>query len=264
MAELAFQDRLQPALLDRLSDDMRSIPVVEVRASRALLAERAVTVDAIELAVRPFGLRPWRPEQDARSRNAASPEPDEYRVLQFSGPVDGASLARVRSAPVAARGQPLTLQQLGEVVARTVINSSLEPAEQRVVSMRKLRESVLRDLGWLLSTASFDTGRSLAAWPEVERSVLNYGLPSVAGLGAVGQDPVAAARRLQRALEYFEPRLRQIRVTPDLESAPTDGHALAFRIEAELWGQPTPQRLTLRTQIDVETADVVITDAEPR
>jgi hypothetical protein len=29
-----------------------------------------------------------------------------------------------------------------------------------------------------------------------------------------------------------------------------------------LWGQPTPQRLLLRTQIDLESADVLITDTE--
>jgi len=262
MAELAFQDRLQPALLDRLSDDMRSIPVVEVRTSRTLLAERAITVDAIELALRPFGLRPWRPERDPRHRAADRTKPDEPVVLHFSGPVDSASLTRVRSAPVAARGEPVALQQVAEVSARTVINFSIESAEQRVVSMRKLRESVVRDLGWLLGTASFDSDRSLARWPHVERSVLNYGLPSVAGLKAVGLDRAEAARRLQKALQYFEPRLTKIRVTPDENRAPADGHSLAFRIEAELWGQPTPQRLMLRTQIDVETADVVITDAE--
>jgi type VI secretion system protein ImpF len=41
-----------------------------------------------------------------------------------------------------------------------------------------------------------------------------------------------------------------------------DRNALVFRVEAELWGQPTPQRLLLRTQIDIESADVMITDTE--
>ena len=68
MAELAFQDRLQPALLDRLSDDMRSLAVIEVRSSRAQLAEQGISVDAIEFALRPFGLRPWRAERSVRER----------------------------------------------------------------------------------------------------------------------------------------------------------------------------------------------------
>jgi len=255
MVELAFQDRLQPALLDRLSDEMRSIPVVEVRTSRALVAERGISVEAIELAVRPFGLRPWRPERETRTGKS-----EEELVLRFSGPVDGATLARVRTAPVATRGEPSALQQFAEVISRMVINLSIESAEQRVVSMRRLRESVVRDLGWLLSAASFDSSRSLAAWPEVEKSVLNYGLPSLAGRRTSGLDRMESAKRLRKVIETFEPRLSNVQVTPELDR--TDGHAIAFRVEAELWGQPTPQRLMLRTQIDVETANVAISDSE--
>lgn len=154
------------------------------------------------------------------------------------------------------------VREFAEVGSRTVINLNPEAPEQRVVSMRKLRESVLRDLNWLLSTASFDTGRSLEGFPAVERSVLNYGLPSVAGRRVSGLDPAEIARRMQRTLEFFEPRLSQVRVTPEPQDTQSDGHALRLRIEAELWGQPLPQQLLLRTQIDVETTDVVVTDAE--
>jgi len=257
MAELAFQDRLQPALLDRLSDDMRALVVIEVRTSRSQLAALGITVDAIEFALRPFGLRPWRPE-----RSAARIGDDETMALQFSGPADGATLARVRAAPVASAEEPHPVREFAEVGPRTVINLTPETPEQRVVSMRKLRESVLRDLNWLLSTASFDTGRSLEGFPAVERSVLNYGMPSVAGLGVSGLDPAEVARRLKRTLEFFEPRLSQVQVTPESEGQQGDAYALKFRVEAELWGQPVPQRLLLRTQIDVETADVIVTDAE--
>lgn len=259
MAELAFQDRLQPALLDRLSDDMRALVVIEVRSSRGQLAALGIVVEAIEFALRPFGLRPWHSARPA----AGTVVDEETVVLQFSGPIDGATLARVRAAPVAGAGQPHPVREFAEVASRTVINLNPESAEQRVVSMRRLRESVLRDLNWLLSTASFDTGSSLEAFPAVERSVLNYGLPSVAGLGVSGLDPEEVARSLKRTLEFFEPRLSQVQVTPEAtREGRGDGHALKFRVEAELWGQPVPQQLLLRTQIDVETADVLVTDAE--
>ena len=73
-------------------------------------------------------------------------------------------------------------------------------------------------------------------------------------------DPVEAAKRLQLAIATFEPRLTNIRVTPEFNAARMDMHALKFKVEAQLWGQPTPQRLLLRTQIDVESADVSISD----
>jgi type VI secretion system protein ImpF len=149
-----------------------------------------------------------------------------------------------------------------EVSSRTVINVSPETAEQRTLSMRRLRESVLRDLSWLLSTISFDTRQDLSAWPAVARSVLNSGLPSVAGLGSGNFDPLQAAQRLQTSIENFEPRLSHVRVTPEFNAARMDMHALKFRVAAQLWGQPTPQQLLLRTQIDVESADVKISDYE--
>jgi type VI secretion system protein ImpF len=257
MAELAFEDRLQPALLDRLSDDARSVAVVELRSTRSRLAANGIQIGGIESTLRAFGLRRWRSERDA----PAVAEDDQV-VLQFSGPTDGATLARVRLAPVVAVPEPLAVARFAEVVSRAIPNLNPESAAQRVISMRQLRESVLRDLAWLLSTASYDTNRSLSAWPEVERSVFNFGLPSIAGLGFASFDAAAAAARLQRAIETFEPRLAHVQVVSETESGSMDRNALVFRVEAELWGQPTPQRLLLRTQIDIESADVVITDTE--
>jgi type VI secretion system protein ImpF len=259
MAELALEDRLQPALLDRLSDDARSVPVLELRSTRARLAASGIQIEAIESTLRAFGLRRWRSERDASTDTDAEDEP---LVLKFSGPTDGATLARVRAAPVVAVPAPLAVARFAEVTARSVANLNPEPAGQRVISMRQLRESVLRDLAWLLSTSSYDTDRSLSAWPEVQLSVFNFGLPSMAGLGIAGFDAAAAAARLQKAIETFEPRLSRVHVTSETESGSMDLNALVFRVDAELWGQPTPQRMLLRTQIDVESADVVITDTE--
>jgi predicted component of type VI protein secretion system len=39
---------------------------------------------------------------------------------------------------------------------------------------------------------------------------------------------------------------------------------LAFRIEAQLWGQPAPQHLVLRTSIDIDSGDVSIADSGVR
>jgi type VI secretion system protein ImpF len=254
MAELAFQDGLQPALLDRLSDSARTLIVVELRSTRQRLERHGVTADGLALAVRPFGLRPL-------SAPAAAPDADAV-VLQFAGPVDVGTLARVRAAPVASTIEAVPLAAVAEVASRTVTNRALESTAQRTITMRRLRESVLRDLAWLLSTSSYDSDRSLAQWPEVERSVLNFGLPTVAGRGLASLDTAAAAARLRQVIEMFEPRLAHVRVTPQVDSERMDQRAIVFRVEAELWGQPVPQQLVLRTQIDVDSARVQVTDTE--
>src|SRR5687768_1286202 len=69
-----------------------------------------------------------------------------------------------------------------------------EPAEaqesrnRRVLSLQKLRESVLRDVGWLLNTTNLAEDGLSERYPHVAQSVVNYGLPDLAGLTASAVD----------------------------------------------------------------------------
>src|SRR3546814_4276554 len=49
---------------------------------------------------------------------------------------------------------------------------------QQSQSARGLRESLLRDLGWLLNSRNLASVQDLSAYPEVARSVVNFGLRS--------------------------------------------------------------------------------------
>lgn len=55
-------------------------------------------------------------------------------------------------------------------------NELKESREQRVLSLNKLRQGVLRDLAWLLNTSTLDTSQSLDDYPLVSHSVVNYGI----------------------------------------------------------------------------------------
>jgi type VI secretion system protein ImpF len=69
---------------------------------------------------------------------------------------------------------------------------------------------------------------------------------------------------IEAAIANFEPRLSRVRVVPELGTDGSETHVLAFRIEAQLWGQPAPQHLVLRTSIDVDSGDVSIADSGVR
>ncbi|MCS5585447.1 MAG: GPW/gp25 family protein, partial [Pseudomonadales bacterium] len=69
-----------------------------------------------------------------------------------------------------------------------------ESREKRVLTMRRLRASVLRDLSWLLNTTNLDSSEDIEQAPEVMHSVLNYGMPCIAGMAAAATD----VRTLQR------------------------------------------------------------------
>lgn len=56
-----------------------------------------------------------------------------------------------------------------------------EAMEMRIISRPRMREAVLRDLGWLFNTTFLSSEGAFAQYPEVRRSVLNYGLPALSG-----------------------------------------------------------------------------------
>ena len=137
-----------------------------------------------------------------------------------------------------------------------------ESRDRRVLSPHQLRESVRRDLAWLLNTTNLAAVQDLEAYPEVERSVVNFGIPDLTGKTASSVHPPTLEKRLRRAIWEFEPRLLKnsvrVRLVEDKQSY--DHNAVVILIEAELWAQPLPLRLFLRTDVDLETGEVQISE----
>lgn len=142
-----------------------------------------------------------------------------------------------------------------------------EPRERRVLSLRTLREGVLRDLGWLLNTTNLLSVIEAAKLPHVANSVLNYGVPGLAGNTVSNLNVGQLERGIRQAIWDFEPRL--VRGTVTVRAvAGTGGHTLQnkldFEIEADLWAQPYPERLYLKTELDLERGAVLVSEANGR
>jgi type VI secretion system protein ImpF len=251
MAELGLNDRLQPALLDRLIDDERSVVLTRVTASIDMLEQLLLTVDGLVDILRAQGLKVEKQE-----RFGGSIEFHCRSTRQATGP------AQLRSLVIRPPGAPdgVPLRTVASFESHVAVNTELESGERRMLSMRRLRECVYRDLGWLFNAVNFDSEQDLSAVPYVAESVINFGLPSFAGRMASSIDPVTAAERLRRTIELFEPRLRRVHVQPVERSEEDNGGVLEFTIDAELWGQPSSQHVELRTKIDLMTGDVSLAD----
>ena len=91
---------------------------------------------------------------------------------------------------------------------------------------------------------------SLADFPEVRRSVINYGVPAFAGRSPRDFDREALARELKAVLTTFEPRLKEsaTRVTV----VASDKTGVTIEIDGLLIMTPAPERLRLRTFVDLE------------
>ncbi|HHW2503734.1 type VI secretion system baseplate subunit TssE [Pseudomonas aeruginosa] len=140
-----------------------------------------------------------------------------------------------------------------------------EAAERRVLTLNQLRASVLRDLAWLFNTTSlFDHGP--AARMPAGNSVLNYGLPALAGHTASSVDVHAIEALLTETIATFEPRIirSSLRVRAQLLPGEMDHNALSFEIEGDLWAEPAPLRLLLTTNLDLETGHVRVAQGERR
>ena len=140
-------------------------------------------------------------------------------------------------------------------------HSQQESRDKRVLSMHKLRQSVLRDVSWLLNTDSMESVTDLSAYPEVARSVLNFGVKDLAGRTVSGTSLSELEKALKLAINHYEPRILPNTLNVQvLASDEMNQNALSFDIEANLWAQPLPLHLYLRTEIDKITGDVNLRD----
>ena len=138
-----------------------------------------------------------------------------------------------------------------------------ETRDQRTISVAKLRGYILRDLSWLLNAVHLSATEDLSAYPAVERSVLNYGLPGFAGKSVGEIDPSQIERAIKEAVLRYEPRLmaNSLKLTLIRRSLREDSHnVIAIEIEAELWAQPLPFHMYMKTELDLELGSVRVTE----
>ena len=135
-----------------------------------------------------------------------------------------------------------------------------EGRAQRVISLQKYRRGVLRDLEWLFNAYAwlkFEDGTSaLDDYPEAMRSIINFGTRQLCGLTAPNMERLR--EELAEALRVFEPRLNAHNLTihADLER-----NLITFDVEGELWANPLPEHLHLKTTVDLETGQCLLGDS---
>jgi type VI secretion system protein ImpF len=130
-----------------------------------------------------------------------------------------------------------------------------ESRDQRVISLRRYKGAVVRDLGTLLNSRNHPMQDAIYEFDEASRSVLNYGIPDLCGTSILNVRPVEIETQVKRAISYFEPRISQGSLSVRMIS-PTDSEyirTISFEIEGELWAQPLPDHLFVKTEVDLET-----------
>lgn len=120
-------------------------------------------------------------------------------------------------------------------------------------SVRDIREAVGRDLEALLNTRW-----RCSMWPpsmeELERSLVNYGIPDFTGSSfANPDDRTELTWIIQRAIERFEPRLKAVAVKLHENDDPAN-RVMRFSINAKLVMQPSPVEVQYESFLEPVTS----------
>ena len=140
-------------------------------------------------------------------------------------------------------------------------DKAVESRERRVLSVRTLRESVLRDLAWLLNTTNLFSVTDDGGLPHLSSSVINYGMPDISGVSVAGMNMTDLERGIRQAIWDFEPRLMRASVVVKAVSSEANHNKIMFEIEGDMWAQPYPERLYLKTELDLDRAAIRLTES---
>jgi len=105
-----------------------------------------------------------------------------------------------------------------------------------------------------VNSGHLETMEDLDDYSEVRHSVLNYGIPYLAGSTASGLDAYRLEQQLRQAILDFEPRImsHNLRVQILQDTDEMSLNSITLEIEGEIWGQQMPEHLYLRTVLDLE------------
>ena len=142
-------------------------------------------------------------------------------------------------------------------------DSKTESRAQRVLSISRLKRCVLRDLAWLLNSDNLAVTEDLSDYPEVSKSVLNFGVPGLSGTAASSTDITRVEREVRQAILDFEPRIlaKSLSVKVVLDEKKLSRKMLSFQIEGQLWAQPLPVSMYLSTDVDLETGSTTVSES---
>lgn len=155
------------------------------------------------------------------------------------------------------RLQPALLDRLTDEAP----DKKSEPREARVITKARLRQAVLRDLSWLFNASRLSGDVDWSTHRYAEHSVVNFGLPPLSGQTATALDVGELEKAIRQAILDFEPRIIPSTLevsTPESQAGVNHHNIIYVQIRGQLWAQPVPLELLLRTEVDLETGEVEI------
>jgi type VI secretion system protein ImpF len=138
------------------------------------------------------------------------------------------------------------------VLDRLIDDPEIDRLTDRFKSVRYFKDSVRRDLEWLLNTRA---PLQPPAGKESERSLYTYGLPDITSISLLShRDRQTLTKAIQAAIVKFEPRIvnpRVVLVTANDQRV----QSIRFVIEGVLRMEPNPEPVAFDTVLDLSSGE---------
>jgi type VI secretion system protein ImpF len=123
----------------------------------------------------------------------------------------------------------------------------------RAQSIRFLRDSIKRNLEWLLNTRCPPIA-GIQGYPLARHTVIYYGLLDLGSLSlGSNDDQQRLLHRIAEMVEHSESRLTEVQVR--LEEGDLQKKKLRFHIGARMQMKPSPEEIAFDTVLDLATGE---------
>ncbi len=137
---------------------------------------------------------------------------------------------------------------------------AVEGRSERVISLARYKEAVMRDLLWLFNSTAHPPGSEIYDYPAAASSVMNFGCRSLCGLTLGSIDLLEWERHLLMVIRNFEPRIIPQTTSVRASVDQWNRHPLSFDVRGELWAKPVPEQIWLKTAVDMNTGRFLFGD----
>jgi len=145
------------------------------------------------------------------------------------------------------------------VIAREAMRHYAVPRLERF-NETALRATIRRDIAWLLNTTNFGALNDLEPYPRVKTSVINYGVPDLAGKSFHRRTILHRAREMRAAIRAFEPRLKGESLTVEPMANADRPNSVTYIIHGDITAAAQALPVKFRTEVDSDSASVDVSE----
>jgi type VI secretion system protein ImpF len=121
-----------------------------------------------------------------------------------------------------------------------------------------MRAGVRRELNWLLNSVNLAAAVDLTRYPQVQTSVLNYGMADLTGRVSTPGAINARANDIRQAIRTFEPRMDGDKLRVEAQKGVGLDNSVSFIIRGDITSAVKAMPVQFLANVEIETGEAVV------